>query len=126
MTDPKRPPRARRLALCLALGAFFGMLGVLAVRAELFERIFAQLEMKSLPAPTEAFLAFAGFTRSGFGFALLTLVAGTAIFAVLRGWVDARLTALLWLVMVGGVALLGFFWLSLELPIRKLHEALTR
>ena len=126
MTEPKAAPRARRLTLCLALGAFFGSLGVLAVRAEKSDKIFTQLEMKNLPPATEAFLAVMRFTRSPVGFAVLTLAATAAIIVVLRGSVDAHLTGLLGLVIFGSAAMVGFFWLSLELPIRKRHEAMFR
>jgi len=122
VTDPQAAPRARRLVLCLALGAFFGLLGVLAVMAEPLEELYVRLEMRHLPAPTRWFLALSRFVRTPLGIVVLTLTAAAAIAATLRGSFDARLKALFLAVCVGGLAVAGISYYSHRLPTVKITD----
>jgi hypothetical protein len=126
--DPAPDPRlrARRAALCVVIVSFFGILGALSVAAEKFENIFVQLDMRVLPAPTEAFLALARVVRSAVGFVVLTLGAAAGVACVLRGRFDPRLKGLTRAALVLAAFLIAVFVLGLYLPIVRIQTSLSK
>lgn len=128
MEAPKPDPRlrARRAAFGAVTIAALGILLGLAFVARKFEEIFSSLELRSLPAPTELFLAGARFLRSGPGIAGLALLAAAAAGLSWRGRFDGRHGKSTILVTVGTFVVIGFYVLAVFMPIVRIQASLGR
>lgn len=123
----ERPKPAWPRGVGAFLQALSGMLLVtLAFGSAPFERVFEQMEMRKLPAPTEAFLALSGFLRSpagliGFGLVELGLIA-----LILRGSLDRVLRK--WTVAnaIGVALLIPFYVLTVYLPVLRIQHELGK
>ena len=121
------PPPSRSLRIwysvvqSITLSVFIGLCFV----ARKFEEIFKQMEMSQLPAPTELCIWVAGLVRTPAGL-LLVGVAGTVLVVLgLRGRLDANLRRLVAGNVLVTFGMMGFYSLSLFMPIVQIQRALS-
>jgi len=120
---PHRPPRRSYAVLQGVSGA--ELIPAAFITAK-FETIFEQMEMRELPAPTEAFLALCRFVRWPLGMGCLIVGVTALIVLALRGALDRYLGKLIWangLLLFFGV---GFWVLSIFTPIIKIQQQLNK
>ena len=125
MTEAARAPLARgwRVAQAALIAIFFGVVVDLAFRCEGYERLYAELEMKALPAPTELLIEFGGFVRSPAGLAVWVLAGLALMGAAGSGLLPKEATIVLLLVTP---LALGLFHFALRLPLQKIQTSLSR
>jgi hypothetical protein len=117
--DAPRPPR---IGFCLIQAASLSVFTGLCWAAGTYEKIFNDLEMIRLPAPTESLLFVARGVRA---WPFVVPVVGLALIALaLRGTLDRWLRKLIVINIVWAVLMIPFGYLSLHLPIRMIAETL--
>lgn len=116
-----RPPR--RL-YCVFQVATLALTAGFSWVARGFDTVFRELEMKALPAPTEAFLALAAFLRTPVGAASLVLLAAVLVSVALKGGFDRILSPLIVANALFGLILVPFATLSLRMPVLQIQRAL--
>ena len=126
---PGRDPSS--LAWPRRVGAFLqGVTGAVLVAFAFltapFEKIYEQLEMRELPAPTQAFLALCGFLRRPMGLIGFSLLELVLMALILRGSLDRILQK--WIVAdaIGLTLLVPFYVLSVYLPIIRIQQSLAK
>jgi hypothetical protein len=123
---PVPPPPSESLRIwyavvqALSLSVFLTLCWI----SQKFEEIYAQLEMKTLPLPTELFIAVTHVVRTPLGFIVTTLLFGIPIALGLRGTFDRFLRKLVVVNVVGVGMLVAFYVLALVVPILKIQQAL--
>jgi hypothetical protein len=121
---PPPPPRSLRVGYAVVQSATVALVVTLCWIARGFERVYDQLDLKALPAPTELFLAAARFVRTPAGSIAVGLLGGGLVVMGLRGTFDRWLRKLIAGNVVGGALLLAFYVLSLYIPILRIQDAL--
>ena len=123
---PAPPSRALRIWYCVVQTIALLVLVYLSFIARKFEEIFIQLEMKGLPLPSEFCIAVARFVRHPAVVVLLAVAAVALVVLALRGALDRRLRRLITANVVATGVLVGFYVLSLFLPILRIQHELEK
>lgn len=118
-----RPPRLSCGILQGVTGA--ALIPVVFITAKL-ETIFEQMEMRELPAPTEAFLALCRFLRWPPGMGFLVVGVAALILLALRGALDRFLKRMIWADILAWILGRPFWVLSILMPIIKIQQQLKK
>lgn len=124
MTEPAPDPRlrARRVALCVLVWSFFGILGGLSFAFDLVTPRYLMVGVSRLPWPTERFLDMARALRTLPVMAVSALTAIVATSLILRGACDRNLKPLTISFIVGIPLFMTVFALSLYLPFLRISS----
>jgi type II secretory pathway component PulF len=123
---PAAPSRALRIWYSVIQGVSLSVFVGLCWISKKFEEIFAQLEMRHLPAPTELVLAVAPLVRTPGGLFLLGAIGVALSILGIRGKFDRLLRKLIGINVLGTLGLMAFVVLSLFLPIIQIQHALEK
>lgn len=92
--------------------------------AKPYEKLFHDLEMHDLPAPTEAMLSVSGLIRTPAGSVLVAVIGLVMIALACRGAFDRRLKKMILFNGIWVLLLIPFTYLSLHMPIVKIEQNL--
>jgi len=125
---PAVPPPSKALRRWYALIQIVSLstFVVLSWLAQGIERVYQHLEFKALPAPTELSITIAQGVRSAAGSVVLALTAILLVAFGLRGTFDRHLRALIKINVIGTALMIGFYVLSLYMPILRIQQALNQ
>jgi len=118
------PPR--RLAfIVLQLSAAVSLVTLSFVTGS-FEKVFAEMEMRELPLPTEGILALSRFLRWPPGLALFVILVALIVYGARRGALDLILKKLIWANVIALLVMIPLWVLSIFLPIIKIQQQLEK
>ena len=118
------PHRFLRIWFCASLLIAIGMLLGVCWLAESYEKTFRQLELGSLPAPTEALLALSQILRTRLGAAVALGIGLTLCAMARRGLFDRALLKLVILNCIFIVLVIPLSIFSLHHPVAMIQRGL--
>ena len=114
-----KPPR---LLCALSLGALYAVVVALTSMTDRFRRLWAELDLKELPIPSEWVVAFSRFLQTPVGLALAAFSFVVVLLLVLRGTFDRFLRFLVGLNLVAIVIVVVVYAFSMIGPLMGLRE----